>query len=157
MKEVWKNIEGYEDTYVVSNYGNIKNLKRGKILKPCDNKSGYLYTTLYKNGKSVKYYIHRLVATAFIPNLQTSPAVNHLDQDRSNNFVENLEWCTYSENVIYSYNQNGRKVYTFTDPFGEIRTIDNLRLFCEENGLDCGHMTHVHDGIRKTHKKWKKH
>lgn len=118
MKEIWKDIHGYEQRYQVSNIGRIKSLKRvckrGNnhkpvnecILKPGNNK-GYMTVALSKNG-NVKYFqVHRLVAEAFIPNPDNLPCVNHKDENSLNNNVDNLEWCTYSYNN--SYNELARK------------------------------------------------
>lgn len=96
--ENWKIIEG--TTYRVSNLGRIQNSK-GKILSPYKNKFGYLNIDLFVNGKKWKCKIHRLVATAFIPNPNNLPMVNHKDEDKSNNDVTNLEWCNSSYNLSY--------------------------------------------------------
>ena len=104
--EIWKNIEGYEGLYQVSNEGMIKSLgnnktRKEKILKPVENKDGYLYVKLCKNCEYKNYFIHRLVADAFIPNQDNLPEVNHKDEDKTNNRVENLEWCNRKYNVNY--------------------------------------------------------
>lgn len=100
--EVWKNIEGYEGLYQVSNFGRVKSLKFGKekILKPLRIKCGYLQVNLSKNGKGKMCYVHRLVALAFIPNPNCLSEVNHKDENKENNRVDNLEWCnrTYNNN-----------------------------------------------------------
>lgn len=102
MKEIWKDIEGYEG-YQVSNLGNVRSFKYGKMrfLKPCSDKNGYLIVTLYKNSSSKKCKVHRLVAMAFIPNPNNLSMVNHKDENPSNNIVSNLEWCNASYNNNY--------------------------------------------------------
>ena len=113
MTEIWLPIEGYENLYEVSNLGRVRSLERtvirkngvklkvsGKILKPRVNK-GYLFVTLCKNGIGRNCYLHRLVSTAFIPNPNNLPQVNHLSEDKLNNSVENLEWCSAKENINY--------------------------------------------------------
>ena len=102
MKEIWKDIEGYEG-YQVSNMGRVRSFKYGKvrILKPVANKNGYLKVQLYKNNSLKTIFIHRLVAMAFIPNPNNLPQVNHKDEDKTNNIVSNLEWCDAKYNSNY--------------------------------------------------------
>lgn len=101
MKEIWKDIEGYENRYQVSNYGNVKSLKTNKNLYCSKTKKGYLRVDLRKDKKRAMSYVHRLVAEAFIPNSENKPCINHKDCDVTNNKVDNLEWCTYKENNEY--------------------------------------------------------
>ena len=107
MKEEWKDIKGFEGKYMVSNTGKVKSLNynktgKEKILEGVDYGYGYLYVVLYKDGKGKPCRINRLVAMAFIPNPDNLPEVNHKDKIRTNNNVENLEWCTSQYNVEYS-------------------------------------------------------
>lgn len=103
--EIWKNIDGYNGEYQVSNYGNIKSYKYSepRILRFNYDKQNYKLVHLCKNGKRVCEKVHRLVALAFIPNIDNKPYVNHIDGNKGNNFYENLEWCTPSENNIHAY------------------------------------------------------
>ena len=98
--EIWKNIESFEH-YSVSNFGNARNNMTGKILKPRKHTNGYARVILCKNKKHYDRYIHRLVAQAFIPNINILSEVNHKDENKSNNFVENLEWCDRIYQVNY--------------------------------------------------------
>lgn len=102
MEEIWKNIKGYEDLYQVSNKGRVKSLKFGKekIMKFRIG-SGYCKLGLNKDKKQKQFRVHRLVAEAFLPNENKFPVVNHKDRNRSNNNVENLEWCTQLDNMIH--------------------------------------------------------
>lgn len=100
MKEVWKNIEGYEG-YQVSNTGKVRNAKSGKILKPEIINKGYYRIGLCKNGKKSKFFLHRLVALAFVPNPNNLPIVNHKDRNPLNCCSDNLEWCDSSYNNSY--------------------------------------------------------
>lgn len=101
-KEIWKDIKGYENIYQISNLGNVKNIKKDKLLKPfISNKTGYLQIDLSKNGIKERFSIHRLVCIAFIPNYNGYKYVNHKDESRVNNNVNNLEWCTQKYNCNY--------------------------------------------------------
>ena len=105
--EIWRDIKGYEGKYQISDLGRIKSLNyRGNtnqehILKLKEARNGYNQVQLYKNGKGVFYLIHRLVAEAFIPNPKNLPEINHKDENKLNNNVENLEWCTRKYNNNY--------------------------------------------------------
>lgn len=102
MNEIYKDIKDYEDLYEVSDTGLVRNKVSGKILKPSKDKYGYLYINLWKKGKYKTYRIHRLVARAFIPNPLNLPQVNHIDENKFNNNVDNLEWCDCQYNIDYS-------------------------------------------------------
>lgn len=99
MKEIWKKIS--ESGHEVSNLGNIRNMS-GLHLKQWTLNTGYKQIQFRHKGK--KYAVHRLVAIAFMPNPEKLPFVNHLDHDRTNNHVSNLEWCTQSRNIQHAYN-----------------------------------------------------
>lgn len=110
MEEIWKDIVGYEGSYQVSNLGRVRSLDRkdakgskikGKLLIIYQNRCGYMQAALYKNAKPKLIYVHRLVATAFIPNLNNYRVINHKDEDKTNNRVDNLEWCDYKYNNNY--------------------------------------------------------
>ena len=106
LKEIWKDIEGYEGLYQVSNMGRVKSLgnnktRKEKILKSSKNNRGYLCVNLYKDGLVKNYLIHRLVASAFIDNPNNLPQVNHKDENPKNNYVDNLEYCDSKYNMNY--------------------------------------------------------
>ena len=114
MEEIWKDIKGFEGLYQVSNLGRVRGLDRiavskrgwskkvkGEILTPSKHHYGYLQVSLTKNGKGKSVWIHSLVARAFIPNPYNLPQVNHKDENKTNNRVENLEWCTCGYNANY--------------------------------------------------------
>ena len=105
MQELFLDIEGYEGLYQISNLGNVKSFKsvsKNKILKPVLRK-GYATVILRKNKVNKLHSIHRLIATAFIPNPDNLPQVNHIDGNKSNNNVDNLEWCTHLENMRHAF------------------------------------------------------
>lgn len=112
--EEWRDIKGWEGQYLVSNLGNVKTLigyrcEKGRIMKLHTKKEGYLTVGLkiaYKKQKQC--YVHRLVAEAFIPNPDNLPEVNHKDEDKTNNRVDNLEWCTAKYNMNYGTAKNRR-------------------------------------------------
>lgn len=126
MKEIWKDIKGYEGLYQVSNLGRVKSLdrtykssltntetitRRGKVLKPLFNR-GYYYVALSSGNKVIRKSIHRLVAETFIPNNLNKPQVNHKDGNKKNNNVKNLEWATQSENQLHRFSCLGHKEAT---------------------------------------------
>ena len=98
--EEFRDVPGYEGTYEVSNLGRVR--RNGKILRPRKDNWGYLQLDLYKNGIKRRFLVHRLVAQAFLPNPNKYPQVNHRDENKSNNTVDNLEWCTSQYNINYS-------------------------------------------------------
>lgn len=107
MVEIYKWVDGYENLYKVSNYGNVKtfnwrNSKKEAILRPAKTKCGYMQVALQKDGKLKSYKLHRLVAQAFLMNEYNKPQVNHIDCNKTNNNVNNLEWCTPKENTAHS-------------------------------------------------------
>ena len=106
-KEIWKDVKGYEGIYQVSNLGRVRSLDRmagrnrlykGRVIMERTHNTGYKFVRLCRNNKFEQPSIHRLVAEAFIPNPNNKPTVNHIDENKGNNIVTNLEWATYKEN-----------------------------------------------------------
>lgn len=121
--EIWKSIPNYEGLYEVSNYGNVRSLdrevidkngkilfKKGKILKKLLNDYGYFHVILSKQNKLKTHTVHRLVGIAFIDNPYNKIEINHINGIKTDNRVDNLEWCTRSENELHSYRVLG-KIY----------------------------------------------
>lgn len=118
IKEVWRDIPEWEGFYQVSNLGNVRSLDRdieylnngtlttlhlkGKVLKQRADEEGYMRICLAKNGRTKLYGVHRLVAQAFIPNPENKPTVNHIDGNKSNNYLSNLEWATLEEQYAHA-------------------------------------------------------
>lgn len=115
--EVWKKIDGYT-RYEVSNTGRIRNIHNKTIKATRRTKTGYLITDLKENGEKQTKYVHRLVAIAFIDNPDNLPCVNHKDEDKSNNCVDNLEWCTVAYNNKYGTKEYKQKE-TMTEKYGK--------------------------------------
>jgi len=116
MEETWKDIPGYEDLYQVSDIGNVRSLGNGispnskrRLLRTKKESNGYMRICLQKNGGRKYLNVHRLVGFAFISNPENKPCINHIDYNRSNNIVSNLEWCTHSENLYHSSENLSRK------------------------------------------------
>ena len=164
IEEIFKDIKDLEGLYQVSNFGRVKSLGNGKsynskerILKPGKSTNGYLQVNLYKNGEYKQCLVHRLVAEVFIPNTDNLPFVNHKDEDKTNNSVENLEWCTHEYNCNYA-TRNERIAKTRSKPVLQF-TLDGefIREWpsvaeCERNGFNKGKVSECCNGKRKTYK-----
>ena len=158
-EEIWNNIEGFEGKYMVSSFGRVKSLNFGKetILKPRTDKDGYKLINLYKDKKSHTFKIHRLVAQAFIPNPDNKPHIDHINTNRTDNKVDNLRWCTPSENnlnpityekrigencymfgIIGSKHRASKPVCKFTKKGIFIKEYDNAQEFAREHNLYSG-------------------
>lgn len=135
--EEWRPIDGYPN-YQVSNRGRVINVKSGKVLKPGVYNTGYEYVNLYKNGKYKNYNIHRLVANAYIPNPDNLPQVNHIDENKCNNNVENLEWCTASQNTRHSAHKRSCRINQLTLDGEFIKQWDSARDVERELGFNNG-------------------
>lgn len=170
MEEIWKDIQGYEGMYQVSNYGRVKSLgrlvngsnqygvkfqylKKDKILKPILDKWGYLRISIYKNNHKIAKRIHILVAETFLENQNNYSIINHINGDKTDNRVENLEWCTQSHNVQESYRlglriPTGRAVNQYDLDGNFIKTWDTIKeprlLYNNSHISDCC------NGTRKT-------
>ena len=108
-----KDIKNYEGLYGITSCGRVWSYKSGRFLKPADNGQGYYGVSLYKNGKSKTYKIHKLVADAYLSNPEGKTCVNHKDENKHNNSINNLEWMTSAENIEYSnYQRIGKKKNT---------------------------------------------
>lgn len=139
MKEIWRDVVGYEEYYEVSNLGVVKGKDRwakvggggqrfiqGMILKRRTNMNGYQTVTLSQRGCAKNVLVHRIVAEAFIPNPKGLPIINHKDEVRTNNCVDNLEWCDKSYNQLYSLNIHPERAQVFGDNFKDKNTGESL-------------------------------
>ena len=148
----WKKVAGFQ-SYSVSDEGQVRNDRTGRIISQKETKSGYLRVMLHRCGEAKNFRVHRLVAAAFIPNVDNKPQVNHKDGDKRNNCVENLEWVTASENHLHRCRE-----------LGKLPTHKQVRVRCVETGnvyesvkdasMDVGgcfnNISKVLHGVRKT-------
>lgn len=163
--------------YQISNFGRVRSLDRikpnsggqiakGNIKSAGDNGSGYKIVNLYKDNKSKMKYIHRLVATAFVPNPNNFPVINHKDEDRSNNHFSNLEWCTQKYNANYgnhmkhlkeSYvaNGNNRPIDVYDKNGFFLKTFSCSNEACKELGISRRSLYHTCQGIAKSWKSYR--
>ena len=155
MEEIWKDKKDYEGHYQVSNCGRVKSIKFGKerILKPLTNSFGYLFVELCKDGKVKAFTVHRLVAEAFIPNLNNYKEVNHKDENKTNNVVTNLEWCDrkYNQNYGTRTEKCSKKVYQYTLDGKFVKEWKSVTE-CGINGYNYGNVAACCRGILKTYK-----
>lgn len=155
--EVWKDIEGYEGLYQVSNEGKIKNIKKNTYRAFSDNGCGYYFVLLCKDGEKKPFYVHRLVAKAFIPNPDNLPQVNHKNEQKHQNNVENLEWCSNKYNMNYGTARDRtsvkqmKKVYQYTKNNDLVNVYDGVNQ-CAEFGYEPSCISCCCNGTRKTHK-----
>lgn len=154
--EVWKPVTDYEGLYEVSNFGRIKSLCAGRwnaviIRKPVSDMQGYQVVTLRKNGFAQTITIHRLVAKAFLDNPNEWPEVNHKDEDKTNNHVENLEWCTRKYNQNYNEHQKAyyKPVIQLTDDGCFIKEYESIKAACKATGIHPSSISGVLSGRRE--------
>lgn len=155
MEEIWKDIEGFEGLYQVSNLGRVKSFYTNRILKCSTHPQGYLTVTLCKDSTKYTKKIHRLVAQAFIPNPDNKPEVNHIDENKTNNNLSNLEWSTRKENVNHG-TRNKRASKTLSIPIiatnirsGESQEFYGASECARQLGLNQGHIPSVLKGRRR--------
>ena len=156
--EIWKDIFGYEGLYQVSNLGRVRSLKFGKerILSIRRSKFGYLLVNLCKNSDMKTFRVHRLVGQSFIPNPNNLPEINHRDEDKTNNKVVNLEWCSSKYNANFG-TRNQRQAekcsksviqYTKTGEF--VKKWKSTHDVQRNLGFDQGHISQCCTGKRKS-------
>ena len=161
MREIWKPIRGYEGLYEVSNLGNVRGLVRDwdnrtkaiRNMRQHVSKTGYLSLRLCKDGKTKLCKVHRLVAEAFLENPSSFPFVNHLDGNKLNNNVSNLEWCSASRNIQHAYDtglKKTRHVLQINKDGEIIQVWDNMSKASESSGVGIPHIYQCCAGQRLT-------
>ena len=161
--ETFVKIEGFEN-YEVSNLGKVRNIKSGIMLKPWFTKDGYLRHCLYKHNKRKNLLLHRIIATAFIDNPDEKPCVNHIDENKLNNDLSNLEWCTARENLIHGTRTKRaaekcfKKVIQLDLNDNVLNEFESMKQAGQETGTSASHISHCCNGKRKSAGgyKWRK-
>ena len=159
-KEIWRDIEGYEDLYQVSDQGRVKSLERKgrkseRILKPAFNGFGYLIVALCAGGKRKMYTVHRLVCKAFHDNPENKLDVNHINENKTDNRACNLEWSTRRENINHG-THNERSGKTRSKPVGQytldgelVKIWQSTKEVQRQAGFSQGNISRVACGKRK--------
>jgi len=129
VKEIWREIKEYNGDYLISNLGKIKSIKNNKVTikKQWNDKDCYLNVSLYFLNKKCQKKVHRLVAQEFLSNPENKPQINHIDGNKQNNNIDNLEWCTNSENMIHAYKTGLREIRIGENGYNSKLTESNVR------------------------------
>ena len=164
--EIWKDIPRYKGLYQASNEGRIRRLRRpiinngtvttkkGAIISQSYTSKGYKRVNIHFEGKKKEELVHRLVAEAFIPNHDNLPCINHKDENKANNAVENLEWCdfrynnTYGNRIKKSVEKQSAKVLQYTLEGRFVAEYQSINEAGRKTKISAGHICHVCKGVR---------
>lgn len=155
--EIWKDIKGYEGLYRISNTGKVYSVRNNKLFVSCTCGAGYQKVVLSDNGVYKNHLIHRLVATHFLENPQNLPMVNHIDENKKNNHVNNLEWCSHKYNMNHGTRTERaakklrKKIRGTSIDEQEVIELDSIT-DGEKNGFSRLGITACLKGRNKTHK-----
>lgn len=153
---MWQPIVGYEGIYEINRRGEVRRVKSGYISRGYIGRDGYRRISLTVNGKTKPYLAHRLLAIAFIPNPLNLPCINHKDENKANNSLDNLEWCTYRYNLNYGThniraNETRKKpILQFSKDGAFIREWKSVTDLRNETGMDITHVSSCCRGKRKS-------
>ena len=158
MEEIWKDVEGYEGLYKISNMGRLYRIKKDVITEGYVDENGYPVVSFFKDRKNTSVRVHTLVARAFVPNPNNLPFVNHKDENKRNNRADNLEWCTQKYNINYGKNKevmsrnNGRKrAIELIDENGNVlKEFSSISDASRELGIGHANISYVCSGKNKT-------
>lgn len=156
MQEIWKYIKGYENIYMISTYGEIKSVKDNKVIKPIKLNNGYLIVGLSNNGIVSRIPVHRLVANTFINNINKLPEINHKNEIKTDNRVENLEFCSCKYNCNYGTRNKRiadklkRKVTQYTVLGEKVQIWDSIKSASEILNINSGNICNCCQNKRKT-------
>ena len=165
MKEIWKDVKGYEGIYKVSNYGNVKVLTRGvfnakilcqrkgRLFNKNKNTRGYINISLTKDGIKKNKLVHRLVAETFIENEKKYIQVNHKDGNKTNNMVDNLEWCSPKQNISHAIKQGlikTKTIYQYDKNMNLINIYVSSKEAFSKTNVDRASIIKCCNGLRKT-------
>lgn len=168
MKEIWKDIEEYKDKYQASNYGRIKNKRTKQIVSLYIGSHGYYKVGLYYDRKNKPTEVHRLIAKTFISNPENKKEVNHIDGNKLNNKIDNLEWVTHKENINHAWrtklfepvreaskrygknNPNAKRVIQYDLSMNKIKEYDCIVEATKETKIDKTNIGKCCNNIRRT-------
>lgn len=156
MKEIWKPVKGYESLYQVSDNGRVRSSHTGKYISQRVGYDGYVRVSLSNNGKQKSLFLHRLIGQAFVPNPNNYPEINHKDENKQNNSLSNLEWCTHKYNSNYGTRVNRmaitnyEPVIQYTKDGTEVARYQSQKEAMDKTGLSNRHISCCCKGKRKT-------
>ena len=153
--ETFVEIDGFE-RYEVSNLGRVRNIKSGRMLKPHLNRDGYLKHHLYWHDKQKHLFLHRIIAIAFIDNPEEKPCVNHIDENKLNNDLSNLEWCTERENLVHgtrtkrAAEKHSKKVIQLDLNYNVLNIFESMTQAEQETGASASSISKCCNGKLKS-------
>lgn len=153
LKEIWKDIPNYEGLYQISNLGNIMSIRRKRLIKSDKRKDGYIQVHLTKNKKMKNFLLHRLVAITFIENSNNYEFINHIDGNKENNSLNNLEWCDRSYNILHAYDneliKKRKKVEQYDKNNNLLNIYRSIMEASKKTNIDRAHISACCKGKKK--------